>query len=137
MILNFLTGAGVKILAGWIWKMMQNSREMRLASMNVKTNRIVSLQGGNDTADEWTRWTRRVIALSLIGMWCFILFWVVIKNPNATYDIVIDKHPSILFHWIFGGTDKTILTVSAGSLLWDFKGMIEILVGFYFTKFGK
>jgi len=137
MILNFLTGAGVKIIAGAIWKMMEQARETRLNAMNAPTDRIVALQSGVDNADEWTRWTRRFIALALIGVWCFMIIWVVILNPNTSYDIVIDKHPSILFHWLFGGTDKTVLAVSAGSLLWDFKSMIEILVGFYFTKFGK
>jgi len=137
MILNFLTGAGVKILAGWIWKMMSQSQEARLASMSADTDRIVKLQGGTDVADDWTRWTRRIIALSLIGLWCFVIVWVVVLNPETEYTIMINKHPSILFQWIFGSTDKTVLAVSAGSLLWDFKSMIEILVGFYFTKFGK
>ena len=137
MILNFLTGAGVKILAGAIWKMMEHARESRLNSMNAPTDRIVALQGGIDNADDWTRWTRRIIALSLIGLWCFVIVWVVVLNPETEYTIMINKHPSILFQWIFGGTNKTVLAVSAGSLLWDFKSMIEILVGFYFTKFGK
>ena len=137
MILNFLTGAGVKIIAGAIWKMMEASRESRLNAMNAPTDRIVALQGGTDVSDPWTRFTRRIIALALVGLWCFVIVWVVVLNPETEYSIIIDKHPSILFQWIFGGTDKTVLAVSAGSLLWDFKSMIEILVGFYFTKFGK
>ena len=137
MILNFLTGAGVKIAAGWIWKMMQQSQESRLLAMSADTDRIVKLQGGVDVADDWTRWTRRIIALALIGLWCFVIVWVVVLNPETEYKIVINKHPSFLFQWIFGSTDKTVLAVSAGSLLWDFKSMIEILVGFYFTKFGR
>jgi len=137
MILNFLTGAGVKILAGAIWKMMEQSREARMNSINAPTDRIVALQSGTDVSDPWTRVTRRIIALALVGLWCFVIVWVIVLNPETEYSIMIDKHPSILFQWIFGGTDKTILAVSAGSLLWDFKSMIEILVGFYFCKFGK
>ena len=134
---NFITGAAVKLIVGGVWKMMEASREARMASMNADTDRITKLQGGTDTADEFTRWTRRVIALSLIGMWCFVIYWVVLMKPETVYKILVPKNLSILFSWIFGSTEKTVIEVSAGSLLWDFKSMIEILVGFYFTKFGK
>jgi hypothetical protein len=133
---NFLTGAGVKIVAGAIWKMMQASRDARMASINAPTERIEKLQGGVDNADDWTRFTRRVIAFSFCGVFCFVIIWLML-HPTMEFKILVPKHPSFLFSWIFGSVDQTTMLVSAGSLLWDFKAMIEILVGFYFTKFGK
>lgn len=133
---NFITGAGVKLVASAVWKMMETSRDARMASMNAPTERIVALQGGNDTADPWTRTTRRIIALSLVGTWCFMMVWLLL-HPALEFRIMVPKNPSILFSWIFGSVDTKTIVVSAGSLFFDFKGMIEILIGFYFTKFGK
>ena len=133
---NFLTGAAAKVIAGAIWKMMEHAREARMASMYANTDRIVKLQSGTDTADDWTRLTRRIIALALTGTWCFTVIFILLK-PGFELKILVPKTPSILFSWIIGSTDQTVKLVSAGSLLWDFKSMIEILVGFYFTKFGK
>ena len=134
---NFLTGAAVKVVAGALWKFMEHSRETRMASMNADTNRIVQLQSGTDVSDPYTRTTRRIIALSLVWLWCFVIIWVVVAHPETNYSIMIDKHRSFLLSWLIGGTDKTVLDISAGSLLWDTKNLVEILIGFYFTKFGK
>lgn len=136
MLLNFLTGSGVKIIAHYIGKMLELKRQRDLAVLNADTNRLVALQGGEDTADDWTRWTRRILAFAFCGTWCFAIIHHLL-NPQIEYTIMIGKSPSVLFGWIFDTTDKTTLHISAGSLLWDFKGMIEILVGFYFTKVGK
>ena len=136
IIMNFLTGAGVKILSHFIGRMIELKRERDLASLSADTDRLVKLQGGTDTSDESTRWTRRILALLFSGCWCFIVVYLVL-HPTIEYKIMIGKSPSIIFGWLFDTTDKTTLHLSAGSLLWDFKGMMEILIGFYFTKIGK
>lgn len=136
MIVNFITGAGIKILAHGVWKMMELKRERDLAVLNAPTERLVALQGGNDTADPFTRWTRRILAVAFCGTWCFAIIHHLL-HPEIEYTIMVGKSPSILFGWIFNTTNSTTIHLSAGSLLWDFKSMIEILVGFYFTKLGK
>lgn len=136
VLLNFITGAGVKLVGTAIYKMMELKRQKDLASLNAATDRLAMLQGGEDKADAVTKATRVFLALGLVGTWCFVIVHH-LMHPEIEYTIMIGKSPSVLLGWIFNTTDQTTIHLSAGSLLWDFKGMIEILIGFYFTKIGK
>lgn len=136
VLLNFITGAGVKVIGTAIYKMMELKRQKDLAALNAPTERLQILQGGEDKADNVTKGTRVFLALGLVGTWCFVIIHHLL-NPEIEYTILIGKSPSILWSWIFPTTEHTTIHLSAGSLLWDFKGMIEILIGFYFTKIGR
>ena len=136
MIVNFLTGSGIKIVAHAVWKLIQLKRDRDLAVLHAPVDRIVKLQSGQDTADPFTRWTRRILALAFCGTWCFAIIHHLL-HPEIEYTVMIPKDPGWFMSWLFSSTEKTTIHISAGSLLWDFKGMIEILVGFYFTKVGK
>jgi len=137
MLLSFLTGSGLKLIVSSIGKMIEMKRQKDLLMMNADINKIKVLQGGEDTLSPWGKVTRRILAFSLVGTFCFIVIWHVIINPDQTYTIMIDKSPSILFGWIMGTTDKTTLVISAGSLLWDFQNIVSLIAGFYFTKISK
>lgn len=137
-LINLLGGGLLKLVTGGFSKYMETKRQVTLAAMSADTDRLVKIQGGEDKADPATRWTRRVIALMFASVWCFLIVWIIL-NPKIEFQIFAGKHQSWLWEWLwpFPMNDKGIATISAGALLWDFKTMLEILTGFYFTKIGK
>jgi hypothetical protein len=138
-ILNLIVGALIKIISTGAGKYFEFKREKELAILNAQKDTIVALQSGDDKADPWTRFTRRILALLMVGVWCYIMYYIVVVNPDIQYEIVTSKKFSWLWSWLlpFGLTDKGTMLVSAGGLLWEFKTLVEIITGFYFTKVGK
>ena len=137
MLLAFLTGSGLKLIVSLIGKMVELKRQKDLLMMNADINKIKALQSGEDTLTPWGKVTRRVLAFTLVGTFCFLVIWHVVFRPDQVYNVMIDKSPSIMFGWLFGSTDKTTLSISAGSLLWNFEVMVSMIAGFYFTKMSK
>lgn len=137
-LINLLAGGLLKLVTGGFSKYMETKRQVTLAAMSADTDRLIAIQGGDDKADPWTRWTRRIIALMFVTVWCFLIVWIIL-NPKIEFQIFVGKHQSWLWEWLwpFPLNDKGMATISAGALLWDFKTMLEILTGFYFTKIGK
>lgn len=135
--INVILGSGLKMLGVGVQKYFELKRQERLASINADTERIKVLQGGEDTADTWSKWTRRVLALTIVGTLCFVVVYHVVFRPDAVYRVMIDKDSSFLWGFFFDSTQKTTIEISAGSLLWNFVNFVEIISGFYFTKMGK
>ena len=138
-IANFAGGALIKFISTGLSNWMDTRRQVMLASLSADTDRLVKLQSGTDTADEMTRWTRRVIALMFSATWCYLI-WFFTHHLEVKFDILVPRHQSWLWEWMwpFPVNDKGVSTVSAASLmLLGMKDMIEILVGFYFTKVGR
>ena len=137
-LLNMGLGALIKLISGGLTQWFQFRRQKELSILNADTNKIVALQGGEDKADPWTKFTRRIIALTLTATWTFVIAWVVL-HPEVEYQVFMGRNVSWLweFLWPFPINEKGVATISAGALLWDFKTMFEVLVGFYFTKVGK
>lgn len=134
---NFLTGSGLKMLGYVVTKIFELKRQKDMATINADLERIKVLQGGEDKSDTWSKVTRRMLALMLVGTWCFVVIWHVVFKPNLEYSVLINKDVSWIWSFFFNTTDKVAMKISAGSLLWDFKNFIEIIAGFYFTKVGK
>jgi hypothetical protein len=138
-ILNLIVGALIKVISTGAGKYFEFKREKELAILNAQKDTIVALQSGEDKADPWTRFTRRILALLMVGVWCYIMYYIVVVDPSVQYEIIVNKHLSWLWSWLspFPISDKGTMTVSAGGLLWEFKTLVEIITGFYFTKVGK
>lgn len=135
-VFSFLFGSVAKVIASMIGKWMEMKRTRDLLIANADINKIKALQGGVDTLSTGGKVTRRILALMLIGTWCFIMLWHVF-HPDTTYSILIPKTPGLLFSWIFGATDQSIVEISAGYLLWVNYNIISMIAGFYFTKIEK
>jgi len=137
-VINLVVGSLLKLITGGFSKYAEFKRHKELAILNVTKDTILALQSGTDTADPATRWTRRIIAIMFATVWCFLIVWIIL-NPKIEFQIFVGKHQSWFWEWLwpFPMNDKGIATISAGALLWDFKTMLEILTGFYFTKIGK
>lgn len=137
-LLNLAAGALLKLITGGFSLWMDFKRQKELAILAADQNKIVALQSGTDKADASTRWTRRVLALAIIGTWVYIM-WYVAVTPNLHYDVFVSRDRSWLWGWLwpFPVNEKGISQISGGALLWEFKTMVEIVVGFYFTKIGK
>jgi hypothetical protein len=137
-LVNVATGAGLKI-AGYILGRIVDgyfeNRRLELQALNDKADRIARLNSGNDTADDFTKWTRRVLAWSFGFTACFILaYFAIDANSHAIF--LIDKSNGI-FGWIVGGTNQTTVTISKAQMIMNMWPLLEILFGFYFTKVGK
>lgn len=137
VLMNFLMGSGLKIIGTFFGRLIDLQREKDLLLSNATATRIRALQSGEDRATKWSKVTRRILAFTIVGTFCALLAFHVIWRPDQVYTIMINKNPSWLWGMFFGSTDKAVLQISAGSLLWDFKNFVELIAGFYFTKISK
>ena len=137
MLTNVALGSGLKLLGGVVGKFMSSRHQHKMAILQAPTDRIVALQGGEDRATDWTKHTRRVLAFTLIGTFCYILIHITVFNPDWALRILIPADHSVFAEFFGTTTDEETITVSAGSLFWRFFSLIEIVTGFYFTKVGK
>ena len=137
-LLNFGLGALIKLISAGFSQWIDTRRQVMLSVINADKDKIVALQSGTDTADPWTRTTRRWLAFMLVGTWCYIIVYIT-HHPEIQYTVFVGKHQSWLWEWLwpFPVNDKGVAAISAGELLWGMKSMIEILVGFFYTKVGK
>ena len=92
-LLNMGLGALIKLISGGLTQWFQFRRQKELSILNADTNKIVALQGGEDKADPWTKFTRRIIALTLTGTWTFVIIWVVL-NPDVEYKLFMGRDVS-------------------------------------------
>lgn len=116
---------------------MESRHQHKMAVLSAPTERLVAIQGGTDKADTWTKVTRRYLALLMLGTFCYVILHHVIFQPDLNYRILIPADHSIFAEFFSTTTDEETVTVSAGSLLWRYFNLIEVVVGFYFTKIGK
>lgn len=137
MILSAITGSGLKMLGHAISKYFEIKRQKELASLGASDRRIQTVQSGEDKADTWTQATRRVLAFMLIGTWCFVIIWHVVVNPEAVYNVPMEKSNSFFSSIFFDTIDKSPVSLSGGSLLWGFMDFVGLICGFYFTKMGR
>ena len=137
-LINLAVGALIKLFSGGLTLWFDFKRQKELAILNVHRDTIVALQSGTDRADESTRWTRRILALMIIGSWVFIMIRIIL-HPDITFTIQVGRSMSWIWEWLipFPINDKGVMTLSAGGLLWEYKTMVEVLIGFYFTKIGR
>lgn len=133
---SFLFGAVAKVFATGIGKWIEMKRQGELLKFRAQTEVIVALQGGEDKLSEGGKWARRVMAFMLIGTWCWTMIYHVLHS-DIVYTILIDKTPGLLFSWIFGATNQSVVEISAGYLLWMNFNVISMISGFYFTKIEK
>src|SRR3990167_3627908 len=138
-VFNLVIGALIKVISGGLSNWMDFKRQKELAMLNTNKDLAVALQSGTDKADWSARATRVILALWLIGVWGYLMYYVVVVNPTIEYTVFIGRTLSGFWSFLipFPVNDKGIVTISAGALLWEFKTMVEILIGFYFTKMGK
>jgi len=137
MLGNVVMGSGLKILAHTVGSFMESRHQHKMAVLQAPTDRLVALQGGTDKADGFTKHTRRVLAFMMIGTFCAVILYHVMAQPDLSYRILIPADHSWFADFFGTTTDEETITVSAGSLLWRFFSLIEVVTGFYFTKIGK
>jgi hypothetical protein len=138
LIMNYAAGAGLKIFSTVVGTIMENRHQYQMANSAAQTEKIVALQGGEDKlTDVLSRRVRSLLAIMMIGTWCFIVTWVVVRDPYMHFRVMVDTIPGPLFGWFSNPAPKTTLNVSAGSLLWNFVNLVELVSGYYFTKVGK
>lgn len=137
-LVNVAAGSGLKIAGYVLGRMIDGyfrNKELTLKALNEKANNIARLNAGDDTADDFTKWTRRVLAWSFGFTACFILAYFAL-DADSTAVFLIDREQGI-FGWLTGGTAQTTVTVSKAQMIMNMWPLLEILFGFYFTKVGK
>ena len=138
LILNMLTGSGLKMAAhtlGTVLSSRSRQKEIERASLhNMSIEKLKVMYGGDDRADGYTKHTRRLIAFTLVGVFCTIVAFHAIIEPELALRILIPSEPGLL-EGIFSSTEnQETVNVSASSLLWRYFELMEIVIGFYFTK---
>ncbi len=138
-VVNLVIGALIKLVAGGFSQWMDFRRQKELAILNTNKELAIALQSGTDRADWSARITRIILAFAMIGMWTYIMYYFAVVAPQTTYTVFVKRSQSWIgsWFWPFPINDQGVSTISAGALLWEFKMMVEIIVGFFFTKFGK
>jgi hypothetical protein len=134
MFLSFVTGGALKIIAGLVSGYIRLKREEKLILLNADINRMRILYGGELKPQPFHDWTRRFLAIMITSTLCGIVTYLMIIRPDQVFTIMVPKNPSWLMSLFFGSVDKGVLTISAGSLLWEFVNFVSLIAGFYFTK---
>ncbi|OED37514.1 hypothetical protein AB834_01645 [PVC group bacterium (ex Bugula neritina AB1)] len=136
-ILNVIAGSALKMIAFVVKSQLDAKRQERLATLNSSNRRIEALLKNGDHADNWTKYTRRLLAILIIGTYCFVIIYHVAFHPEIEYTVMVHQSNSWLLNLFANLSEKTSLKISAGSLLWDFQNFIGIIAGFYFTPMGR
>lgn len=138
-IINVVLGSLLKMLSAGVSKAMENSHLRMMASINAPVEKVIKLQSGEDHADNFTKYTRRLLALILVTLWSFVVVWFSIHN-HITVRYMVPKVMSGFWHFIlpFPVTESGIMEVSVLSMvIVSTINVTEFIAGFYFTKFGK
>ena len=134
---NFLVGAGAKFVVGIIGTAMENRHQYMIATANIAMDKLEKMYGGEDkVTDKLSRRVRNIIALMLVGTLCFLVMWIVVKDPYMHYRVMVDVTPG-LFSNFTAFVPKGTVTVSAASILWSFFELASMACGYYFIKIGK
>lgn len=137
MLGNVALGSGLKMLGSVVGSFMETRHTHKMATSVMENERLEILGRIQEKPDTWTKHTRRVLAFLMLGTFCSVILWHVMVQPDLSYRILIQADHSIFAEWFSTTTDEETVTVSAGSLLWRYFNLIEVIVGFYFTKIGK
>lgn len=138
LILSWLTGAGIKIVAGFISQWLDNGRQQMILASRAEKDLILALNSGGDNLSPGGKWTRRGIAVALTLLFCFVVAYSLINCKFLTITKEIPYNPSLLFGWLIGGSSSTTLKVSLlGILISSYLHFMTFVLGFYFTKVSK
>jgi hypothetical protein len=134
MFLSFVTGGALKVIAGLVSGYIRLKREEKLELLQADLNRMRIMYGGELKPQPFRDWTRRFLAIMITSTLCFIVTYLMVFRPDQVFNIAVSKNPSWLLSFFLGSIDKGVLTISAGSLLWEFVNFVSLIAGFYFTK---
>ena len=135
LIMSFITGGALKIIAGLVSGFLQQRREEKLLLLQADVNRMKALYGGELKINKFRDWTRRFLAIMITGTMCFLISYVVMFKSDLASTIQVPKTTSWLIKLLWGGTDTGTLTISVTSLLLlHFPNLVSGICGFYFTK---
>ena len=130
-----IIGAGLKVAGYFITSWLEGKRQKDLASLNAETDRIVAVQGGQDEADSWTKYTRRILALMITSTACLSMLWFSL-HPTLEITMLIPTTEGF-FQFLFGSSSVTPITMTGGMIVYKFTDLFALVAGFYFTKVGR
>lgn len=135
---NVAVGSGLKIVgyvAGRIVDGFFRTQELAMARTEADVDRMVRLYGGDDTASDFTQFTRRAIAWSFAFTGCFVLATAALNVDWGTVVTVSSERQGV-WGWIFGGRTAQTRSIAAEVIFLSWN-LLEIMFGFYFTKVGR
>ena len=138
LILSWLTGAGIKLLAGFITQWLDNGRQQMLLASRAEKELIVALNSGSDNLSSGGKWTRRGIAVALTLLFCFVIIYSLLYCKDLTITKEVPYNPSLFFGLLIGSKSVTTMNVSLlGILIATYLHFMTFVLGFYFTKVSK
>ena len=133
MLGNVITGGALKMGANLLNGWMETRHLHKMAIVNADNERIKMLQDGKAKPDNFTKHTRRFLAMLMLSVFCYVVLHHVVFQPDLSYRILIPSDPGFFQGWFGATAQEETITVSAGSLLWRYFNLIEVIVGFYFV----
>ena len=137
-VLNVAAGSTLKVIGYVLGRAVDGyfeNKRLNLLALSQKTEHLVKVQGGNDTADDHTKHTRRWIALIFATSTTTVLVLAAL-NTNWAETVSVATQREGLWGWLVGGTTKETTSISARILIATWT-LLEVMFGFYFTKIGK
>ena len=131
-LVNVAAGSGLKVAAYAIGRVLDGFFETVQEKGGIDHN---ALQSGSDTACDYTKHTRRVIAWMFTATLCFVIA-IFALDSDAIVPMLIDKERGI-FGYLFGGTSQTVVHVTKAQMIMTMWTLGEIMFGFFFTKIGN
>lgn len=130
-IINVATGSILKVLGAVVSGYFENKR-LTVLALSQKTEHLASLYGGTDTADDFTKFTRRIIAWMFAFTLCFT---IALAALNADWGAVVieNRERTGLWGFLTGGRQATTRSFSSEVIFMAIT-LLEIMFGFYFTK---
>lgn len=129
---NFLSGMTARVIFDFILTAQKNKHEQTLAMLKAKTKHLKAQQEFLNSPDNWTKYTRRIIAITLVGTYCIILLYQIINCPDKDFIRSVQYYPSFLKKWLWGSSEITTIKVSTLALICDLRDLVEIVIGCYF-----
>lgn len=134
---NVAAGSGLKILgyvAGRLVDGYFENKRHTIDAIRQKTDDIIRTNSGVDTANEFTSWTRRILAWMFGFTACFVIT-IFALDASTAVPMLTDREHGI-FGWVFGGANQETVTVTKAQMIMGMWSLLEVLFGFYFTKLG-
>lgn len=133
-ILKLVGYAISRLIESWAESKRQDN-EFKLTAIKAKTEQTIALQSGVDTADDFTKRTRRILTWMLGIALCYIVVTSAhYVDWNATF--LIERDKTGLLGWITGARKNTEISIAA-QVIFNYMTLLEIMFGFYYTKVGK
>ena len=129
-------GSIVRIVAHMVTAHYSSRHDERMLSMSASNERLSLIQ--KQAKEEHVVWTivKAIVVLMNVGLHCYLLYYLIVLNPNEELTILVDKQGGFFSNLLFSSTSKEAVEISRGQLIYESKELVYIVFGFLFAGAG-